>query len=153
VPRIGNKFARELRDQRMIELYAAGTSLANLAKEFHLTEKAACEALTRHPSDLERATKKIHDLRAATYRRGAALLRNNILIRAENMEEDEAKKMRASDAEKWSVVMSDFEKQAQLAEGLATERTEAAHTVNITVKNQDTAKAIANGISGGAIQL
>jgi len=153
MPRMGNRIARELRDQRLIELYAAGESIANLAKEFKLRQASVYEALYRHPADLEKATKRIHNLRAAVYRRGASILSERIVLRAENISDDEAIKMRPADAEKWSGVMMDFDKSANLAEGLATERTETSQTVNITVATPDTAKAIANGISGGAIQL
>ena len=133
----------------MVDLYAAGESLAGIAREFNLTETNALTAIYRHPKELEKATKRA----AMAHRRNENLATKIVLKRLEGVSDDEIKVLRPHDLNQYSEIAEREGKQANLAEGLATERTETSQAVNITVATPDTAKAIDNGISGGAIQL
>ena len=149
MPKIGNKVARELRDQQLVELYASGESIAQIARDFKLSENVTLAAVRRHPKELLTASKIV----ATIHRRSEALASKIVLKRLESVSDADAAKIDTLEMSRYSETAEREGKQANLAEGLATERTETSQTVNITVATPDTAKAIANGISGGAIQL
>jgi hypothetical protein len=152
MPRMGNRIARELRDQRMIELYAAGTPLKDIAKEFNLTETSTYTAVYRHPEDLEKATKRNHAILTATHRRNENLAAKIVERRLGTMPYDEAISLRPHELDRISAIAERAGKQANLAEGLATERTETMGGVTIVVRNEDAAKELANGVAGNILE-